>query len=114
VSRYAFGRFVESDLREIRDRIARDSVEGARRPMVRFVAAFRLLATRPDLGHIREDLLPSAYRFWTVGAYLIIYRAEVQPIEIVAVVHGARDVPALMNQRTLPARSSQSPYLDRD
>jgi plasmid stabilization system protein ParE len=99
VSRYVFGDYVEGDLREIRDYIARDSPDAARRMMIRFVNAFRLLAKRPELGHVREDLLESAIRFWPVGAYLILYRAAETPIEILAVVHGARDVPAIVNRR---------------
>ena len=99
MSRYIFGRCVEGDLREIRDHIARDSPDSARRMMVRFVNAFRLLAKRPELGHPREDLLSDAIRFWPVGAYLIVYLAEKTPIEILAVVHGARDVPAVVNRR---------------
>jgi len=50
VSRFLFGQYVESDLREIRDYIAQESPESARRLMVRFVEAFRLLAKRPELG----------------------------------------------------------------
>jgi plasmid stabilization system protein ParE len=99
VSRYVFGRYVEGDLREIRDRIAKGSPGGAHRMMVRFVHAFRLLAKQPELGHTREDLLPSVIRFWPVDAYLILYLAARTPIEILAVVHGARDVPAIMNHR---------------
>jgi plasmid stabilization system protein ParE len=99
VSRYVFGRYVEGDLREIRDHIARDSPDSARRMMIRFVDAFRLLAGRPELGHVREDLLGPEIRFWPVGAYLILYMARRTPIEILAVVHGARDVPAIVNSR---------------
>ena len=90
MSRYIFGAYVEADLREIRDHIAKDSPESARRIMVRFVNAFRLLAKQPGLGHTREDLLESAIRFWPVDSYLILYLAERTPIEIVAVVHGAQ------------------------
>jgi plasmid stabilization system protein ParE len=99
VSRFLFGRYVEGDLREIRDHISKDSSESARRMMVRFVKAFRLLAQRPELGHTREDLPVPALRFWPIGSYLVIYLAEKQPIEIVAVVHGARDVPSVINPR---------------
>jgi plasmid stabilization system protein ParE len=99
VSRYVFGRYVEGDLREIRDYIAKDSPESARRMMIRFVSAFRLLAKQPELGHAREDLWQAAIRFWPVGAYLILYLALRTPIEILAVVHGARDVPAIVNRR---------------
>jgi plasmid stabilization system protein ParE len=97
VSRFLFGRYVEGDLREIRDYIAKESPGFALRLMVRFVGAFRLLA-HPELGHVREDLPVPSLRFWPVGPYLVIYLAE-KPIEIVAVVHGARDVPSVVNRR---------------
>ena len=63
--------------------------------MVRFVDAVRLLARHPELGHPREDLLTPSIKFWPVGAYLILYSSARAPIEILAVVHGARDVPAI-------------------
>lgn len=99
MSRYVFGSYVEGDLREIRDHIAKDSPDSARRLMVHFIHAFRLLSKQPELGHAREDLLEPSIRFWPVGAYLILYTASI-PIEILAVVHGARDVPAIANRRT--------------
>jgi plasmid stabilization system protein ParE len=98
VKRFLFGLYVEGDLREIRDFIAKDSPQSARRLMVRFVGAFRLLADHPELGHVREDLPVPSLRFWPVGSYLVVYRAA-KPIEIVAVIHGARDVPTVVNRR---------------
>jgi plasmid stabilization system protein ParE len=35
-----------------------------------------------------------------VGAYLILYPAQDELIEIVAVTQGARDIPAFLSQRT--------------
>ena len=67
--------------------------------MIRFLEAFRLLANRPELGHTREDLPQPSLRFWPVGSYLVVYLGEKQPIEIVAVVHGARNVPSVINPR---------------
>ena len=99
MKRFLFGRYVEGDLREIHDHISKDSPEAARRLMIRLVDAFRLLAMHPALGYARDDLLVSSLRFWPVGSYLVIYRAVKQPIEIVAVVHGARDVPNVINRR---------------
>lgn len=98
MSRFLFGRYVEGDLREIRDYIAKESPESARRLMVRFVGAFRLLANHPELGHVREDLQVPSLRFWPVGPYLVVYLAK-KPIEVVAIVHGARDVPSVVNRR---------------
>ena len=98
MSRFLFGRYVEDDLGEIRDYIAKESPESALRLMVRFFGAFRLLAHHPELGHVREDLPVPSLRFWPVGPYLVIYLAE-KPIEVVAIVHGARDVPSVVNRR---------------
>jgi antitoxin ParD1/3/4/toxin ParE1/3/4 len=53
----------------------------------------------PGMGPRREDLTTYPVLFWPVGAYLIIYRAERRPIEIVAVTQGSRDIPAFLNRR---------------
>jgi plasmid stabilization system protein ParE len=36
-------------------------------------------------------------RFWTVYSYLIIYRAEARPLEIVRVLHASRDIQKLLS-----------------
>jgi hypothetical protein len=45
------------------------------------------------MGHRREDLTRYPVLFWPVGAYLIIYRAERPPVEIVAVITGCPCLP---------------------
>jgi plasmid stabilization system protein ParE len=57
---------------------------------------FRKLAKTPGMGHFRSDLAKEPLRFWHVRSYLIIYRSEKRPIEIVRVLHGARDVQAIL------------------
>lgn len=102
MNRYLFGVYVERDLEAIRDYIARDSPAAARRMMLRLADAFRLLARRPELGHTRDDLIASSpVRFWPVDSYLIAYLPGPPSIKIVAVIHGAQDVPVLMNRRAL-------------
>lgn len=61
--------------------------------------AFRKLAKTPGLGHFRSDLAKEPLRFWPVRSYLIIYRSEKRPIEIVRVFHGARDVQAILGRK---------------
>ena len=42
-------------------------------------------------------------RFWTVTAfpnYAIVYRPDTTPLQIVAVVHGKRDVKEILAKRT--------------
>lgn len=51
------------------------------------------------MGHKREDLNDYPALFWPVGSYVIIYRAEHRPIEIVAVTQGSRDIPAFLRRR---------------
>jgi antitoxin ParD1/3/4/toxin ParE1/3/4 len=83
------------DIREIYEYIAQDSVTAARKLRLQMLHACHRLAEHPRIGHPREDLTDQPVLFWPVGSYLIIYNAEANPIEIVRVVHGARDVPRL-------------------
>lgn len=53
--------------------------------------AMRRVASTPGLGHLREDLADEPLRFVAVWSYLVIYRLT-RPVEIVRVIHGARDV----------------------
>jgi plasmid stabilization system protein ParE len=50
--------------------------------------AFELLATHPEIGRLREELAPEPYRFWPVGPSLVVYRADLKPIQIIHVGRG--------------------------
>ncbi|MHB8302139.1 MAG: type II toxin-antitoxin system RelE/ParE family toxin [Acidobacteriaceae bacterium] len=83
--------------------IAQDNMDVADRWIGKLFGAFESIAQTPGMGHRREDLTPYPILFWPVGSYLILYRAERGPIEIVeivAVTQGARDVPAFLRLRT--------------
>ena len=58
----------------------------------------RLLAERPGVGHLRTDLADEFVRFWPVFSYLVIYRPDTKPIEIIRVLHGKRDVRRLLEE----------------
>src|SRR5205823_2856342 len=59
--------------------------------------AYEAIARMPGIGYRREDITDYPVLFWTVGAYLIIYRAaKRQPLEIMAVSQGARDIAAFL------------------
>ena len=60
--------------------------------------AFRFLAANPEAGHRREDLTDAPVKFWSVFSYLIIYDPAKRPIEILKVVHAARDIPSLLDE----------------
>ena len=61
--------------------------------------AFEKLGGTPSMGHKRDDLTKYPLLFWPVGSYLIIYRSDHTPIEIVAVTRGSRDIPAFLHRR---------------
>jgi len=46
----------------------------------------------PGMGHSREDLTARAVRFWAVHSFLIVYRPDTEPLQILRVVSGWRDV----------------------
>lgn len=59
--------------------------------------AFHLLAQFPRVGHLRADVHTSdPVLFWPLGSYLIVYKPEPRPIVIVRIIHGARDLDALL------------------
>jgi plasmid stabilization system protein ParE len=84
------------DVREIWGYIAEDSIEAARRVRLQIFGACQRLAVNPRIEHRREDLTDKSVLFWPVGSYVIIYNPARKPVEIVRVVHGARDVPSLL------------------
>ena len=99
MNRYVLSVAAELDLDEIWEYIAQDNLDAANRWIGKLFDAFQLLAQTPAIGHKREDLTPFPILFWPVGAYLILYRAQEEWIEIVAVTQGARDIPTFLSQR---------------
>jgi plasmid stabilization system protein ParE len=96
VSRYTLSADAALDLEEIVDFVAADSVEASRRVLGDLLAAMQQLADMPRMGHIRRDVAEDDVRFWVVHTYLIAYRAEVDPIQVLRVVSGYRDLLGLL------------------
>jgi plasmid stabilization system protein ParE len=86
------------DLEEIWSHYATDlqNPDAADRIHSELFDALRKLARNPGIGHLRSDLACEPLRYWCVRRYLIIYRGEKRPVEIVRVLHGARDVQAIL------------------
>lgn len=80
------------DIESIWDFIADDNLDAAGRVRVAILEACRRLGQNPRMGHFRQDLTQAPLRFWAVHSYLIVYNPDAQPIEIVSVLHGARDI----------------------
>ena len=57
------------------------------------------LAGRPGGGHWRKDLTDEPVKFFPIYSYLIVYRPETSPLQVVAILHGRRDVEELLKDR---------------
>jgi len=88
----AFSEPARRDLIEIANYVASDDVAAALRLLEDFEVAAATLAEHPRIGVVRSDLAPEVVRLWRVGVYWIVYRSETTPLQIIRVVHAARDL----------------------
>jgi len=89
----------EDDLRQIwRYLLGEAGLAIANRIQGDLVDAFESLADAPGKGHKRPDLTGLDVLFFSVYQYMIVYR-RAQLVEIVAVLHGKRDVKRLLKTR---------------
>lgn len=89
-------RSARRDIDDIWEYIANDSIEAADRVLDALEATMIKLAKSPGIGHWREELADKRHRFFVVYSYLIVYRHEAKPLQIVRVLHAARDVQSLL------------------
>lgn len=79
------------DYDEIWSYIAVRDLVAADRLVDRFDATLRLLASNPYVGRAADEFAKNL-RSFPVGSYLIFYRPIDGGIELIRVIHGARDI----------------------
>ncbi len=87
-----------TDIAEIAAFVARESPQGARLLATRLGEAFARIGAAPEIGFHRTDLTDRPVRFWRVYSFLIVYRADVRPVQVLRVLHGARDIGAILSR----------------
>jgi len=90
-----------ADIRDILADIADDSPKAATRIRSEILAGFQQLGRSPGIGHYQEELMDRRHRFWVFYSYVVVYRWEVTPVQILAVVHGRRELAAFFNSRSI-------------
>ena len=88
-----------ADIFEIWNFIAEDSPTAADRVEDAIFRACDFLFDSPRAGRIRQDLTALPLRFWVVPpypSYLIVYNPESKPLQIIRILHAARDLPPLL------------------
>lgn len=99
MSRYQFTPEAVDDLFEIWSFIAADSIEAADRVESAIYEACDFLADSPLAGRVRSDLTSLPLRFWVLqpySNYLIVYDPKTDPVRIIRILHGARNIPSLL------------------
>lgn len=102
MSKYDLTHLAKADIFEIWAHIAADNEEAADRVEEAIFSACEFVAKAPFRGHRREDLTNRTLRFWTLTRYpnyTIVYRPEVVPVQVVAVLHSKRDLQRILSRR---------------
>jgi plasmid stabilization system protein ParE len=90
-----------NDLDEIWNYIAEDNEVAATRVESAIFFACASLARNPHLGSKRNEITSRSVRFWTVTRfpnYIVVYRPDTKPLQVIAVLHGKRDVRAIIEE----------------
>ena len=102
MSTYALTPLAKADIFDIWSYIAQDSEHAANRVEQAIYAACLFLAEAPLRGHSRPDLTARPLRFWTLTRYpnyTVVYRPQTVPLQVVAVMHGKRDLRRILKSR---------------
>jgi antitoxin ParD1/3/4 len=102
MSAYVLTPLAKADLFSIWSHIADDSEDAADRVEQAIYDACAFVAEGPMRGHSRPDLTTRPLRFWTLTRYpnyAVVYRPETVSVQIVAVLHGKRNIRRILKQR---------------
>jgi plasmid stabilization system protein ParE len=100
MNRYILSPEAAGDLFDIWDYIESQSrAEIADRVVSEIRARIEFLSGSPSVGHRRKDLSHHDLRFFASYSYLIVYRPNTNPLQIVSILHGRRDVEQILNDR---------------
>lgn len=86
-----------ADILDVWDHIAEDSLDQADRWVDKLDEKFGILATQPLMGRAREELAADL-RSLPFGRYVIFYTPVQDGIDVVRVLHSARDVDAAFGE----------------
>jgi len=87
-----------ADFDETSEFLLSKSVSASERWEAGILDGLHHIAEWPHTGH-KNPLLGPSLRIWNAGEYVIVYMEEADPVFIVAILHGARNIPHIMQQR---------------
>lgn len=93
------------DLNQQFDYIAQDSLQAAQSYFDAAMGSFKLISESPGIGHPRRSKIQQLAGMRSLPVrgfenYLIFYIPDDEKVRIVRVLHGARDIPAILRNVT--------------
>ncbi len=92
MKRYRITPQARDDIRQIVEFVAQRNAQAARTVFDALATGIRAVGRRPGIGHVRDDIVDESLRFLPVYSYLNVYRGDIRPVQIVRILHGARDL----------------------
>lgn len=97
MNRELFAPLARQDLKDLLRYIEQDRPRSGRKFLARIRRKCRTLGENSGLGERRIDISTGEYRVAPLSSYVIVYRVVENRVEIVRVLHGARDWEKLIN-----------------
>lgn len=85
------------DLDDIWEHVAQDNPEAARRLIKEITGKFKLLRDHPQIGR-EENRLLGTLRSFPVSSYIIFYKPFDNGVEILRILHAARDIEKILGR----------------
>ena len=79
--------------------LEKEGMETADRIVTELFMAFYRLAEMPNSGHRRADLTSKEVLFHGVFSYLVFYEPGSNPLQILGILHGKRNISRLLKRR---------------
>ena len=97
MKRFVLARPAERDVEQLNGFLVQNAGPViARKVLQEMRAVMEFLGCQPGAGHSRADLSDLPVNFWPARSYLIIYRADIRPLQILRVPHGMQDVESIL------------------
>jgi antitoxin ParD1/3/4 len=101
MSAFSLTPLAKADIFDIWAYLADNSEEAANRVEEAVYDACAFVAEAPMRGHSRSDLTSRSLLFWTLTRYpnyTIVYRPDTSPLQVVAVLHGKRNIRRILKR----------------
>lgn len=98
---YIFSPSAQRDLHEAQTYLLQYSLQAADAFDHAVVEACEMLVEFPNAGRTRKEFAAPPAKFWVIGEYVIAYRITARQLQIIAILHAARDIPSILSDRAL-------------